>query len=121
MYLLLFQVDQLTKQLPDGEKALLHWIIYILIAILIIVVTYFIRKTARSDKQILDLSKESIVHISKTNQVISDLSGVIKDNTTAGQGIKEAFNGFKDEMKLRRELERDFLPTILQAVTKKES
>lgn len=106
---LLFQEGLLSKEIPQGEKELLHWIIYILIAILIIVVTYFIKKQNKSDKIIMDISKESIVHISKTNEVITQLSGVVKETGESNRELKSAI-----------ESHNDYLPKLIKALSGKD-
>lgn len=107
--MLLLQIEQLSKEIPQGEKELLHWIIYILIGLLIIVVTYFVKKQNKSDKVIQEISKESIIHISKTNEVISQLSGVVKETGESNRQLKGAI-----------ESHNDYLPKLIRALSGKE-
>lgn len=130
MLFILLQGDNgISKTIPDGEKALLHWIIYILIAILIYVVVYFIRRESRADKErealhalhksdIREITNKSIEHISKTNEVLSTLGGVIKENTAGGEILKDAVKEMTIEMKTRSNIEKDYLPDFIKAIAK---
>lgn len=72
------------RELPAGERELLHWIIYIAIGVIVILGTV----VAYLHKQIMRNTKELIIHTERTNVLIADnkeaidtLGEIHKDNT----------------------------------------